>query len=64
MAIEYQVLKEFGYKRSKRDWTKGGWRVGSFAIFVYGDNGGRFPAGGKGVRRPGPVEDGEKMLLS
>jgi len=30
---------------------------------VYGDNGGRFPARGKGMRIPGPVEDGEKMLL-
>jgi len=28
---------------------------------VYGDNGGRFPALGKGVGKPGPVED--KMLM-
>jgi len=32
--------------------------------FVYEDNGGRFSARGKGVGRPGPDEDGEKMLLS
>jgi len=31
--------------------------------FVYGVDCSRFPAGEKGVRRPGPVEDGEKMLL-
>jgi len=42
---------------------KGGWRVSRFARFMYKDNGGRFPAGEKGVRRAGPVEDGEKMLL-
>jgi len=42
---------------------KGGWRVGWFATFVYLVYGGRFLAGGKVVRRPGPVEDGE-MLLS
>jgi len=33
-----------------------------FTGFVYRDNGGRFPARGKDVGRPGPVEDGEKML--
>jgi len=36
------VLEEFGYTESKRDWTKGGWRVGRFAGFVYGDNGDGF----------------------
>jgi len=45
---------------------KGGWRVGGFARVVYGNDGtgNGFPAGEKGVRRPGPVEDGKKTLLS
>jgi len=30
----------------------------------YGDKGCRSPARRNGVRRPGPVEDGLKMLLS
>jgi len=33
-----------------------------FARFVCG-NSGRFPAGGKGVRRPGSIEDEVTMLL-
>jgi len=43
-AIEIQALEEFGYTESKRNCTKGGWRVDRFARFVYGDNGGRFLA--------------------
>jgi len=39
-----------------------GRRVGGFARFVHG-NDSRFPAGGKGARRPRPVENGEKILL-
>jgi len=42
----------------------GGWRVGRFTRFVHGDNGGRFSPRRKGMVRPGPVENGEKMFLS
>jgi len=45
------MLEDFGNTGGKRDWAKGGWRVVRFAGFVYGNNGGRFPAGGKGMRR-------------
>jgi len=44
--------------------VKKGSKVSWFARFVYENDGGRFPAGEKGVRRPGQVEDGEKVLLS
>jgi len=37
-------------------------RVGGFAKFVYGNDCSGFPAGGKGVRRPGPVEDREDVV--
>jgi len=56
------LLEEFGDTGGERNWTIGGWRVCRFTGFMYWDNGGRFPARGKGVGRPGPVEDGEKML--
>jgi len=42
---------------------EGGQRVGRFSRFVYRNNCSRFPTGGKGVRSPRPIEDGEKMLL-
>jgi len=43
-VIENQVLEEFGYAGDERNWTIGGWRVGRFIGFVYGDNGGMFSA--------------------
>jgi len=40
-------MGELGIRRvtgGERDWTIGGWRVGRFTGFMYGDNGSRFPA--------------------
>jgi len=64
MRLRISRSKSLEIQEVKRDWTKGGWRVNWFARFVYGNKGGRFPAGEKSVRRPGLVEDGEKVLLS
>jgi len=60
-VIENQTLKELGYTGGKRGWTIGSWRVGRFTRFVYGNTGGRFPAGKKGVRILRPVEDAAPM---
>jgi len=35
-----------------------------FTKFVFGNDCRWFPAGGKCVRKPAPVEDGEKILLN
>jgi len=43
-VIENQVLEDFGYAGSERNWTIRSWRGGRFTGFVYGDNGGMFPA--------------------
>jgi len=43
---------------------EGGRRVGGFARLVYGNDCSWFPARRKGMRRPGPVETGEKILLT
>jgi len=60
--LEILEVTEIGRKEAEE--SSGLFVDNYYARFVYGNNGGRFPAGGKGVRRPGPVEDGEKVLLS
>jgi len=32
--IKNQVLEEFGNTEGKRDWAKGGWRVGRFRYLL------------------------------
>jgi len=62
-AIENQALEESGDTGGERNWTTGGRRVGRPTGPVHRDNGGRPLARGKGVRKPGPAKEGEKMPL-
>jgi len=55
-VLEYQALVELGDTEGDRNWAIGGWRVGRFIGFVYGDNGSRFPARGKGVEDQGQLK--------
>ena len=62
-ARKNQALKKLGDARGERNGAEGGRRGNGFFRFVNGDDSGRFPTRGEGVRVPGPAEKRKKEEL-
>ena len=55
-ARKNQALKKLGNARGEGNGAERGWRGNGFSRFMNGDDSGRFPTRGEGVRLPGPVK--------
>ena len=58
-----QELKKLGDARGERNGAEGGQRGSGLSRFVNGDDSGRFPTRGEGVRGPGPAKKRKKEEL-
>ena len=57
------MLKKLGNARGERNGAERGRRGSGLSRFMNGDDSGRFPTRGEGVRVPGPVKKRKKEEL-
>ena len=62
-ARKNQALKKLGNARGERNGAERGRRGSGLSRFMNGDDSGRFPTRGEGVRVPGPVKKRKKEEL-